>query len=363
MKIMTTTLLTATVLVAVNGALAASSILGSLPASPTLTVSTVPTNGDVNPYGVAFVPNGFPRLGLGLEAGDILVSNFNNFNNVQGTGSTIVRIANSGAQSGFFQGPVTPLGPLSLGLSTALGALQGGFVLVGNVPTTDGTCNTIRAGSLLVIDRAGHQVSKLVNGALDGPWDLVIHDEGERAQVFVSDVLNGTVFRLDLRVSRFGVEIERATQIGSGYGTACSAAAVVVGPTGLAYDALEDVLYVASTADNEIFAIPEARAINHDSGRGALIYQDNVHLHGPLGLVLAPNGDLITANGDAVNTDATQPSELVEFTKNGRFVAQLSLDPGTGGAFGLAIKGFPGGFELAAVDDNINSLDIWIVNQ
>src|SRR5271169_4937616 len=131
MKIMTTTLLTATVLVTVNGALAASSILGSLPATPTLTVSTVPTNGDVNPYGVALVPTGFPRLGDGLEAGDILVSNFNNFNNVQGTGSTIVRITNSGAQSVFFQGPVTPPGPLSLGLSTALGALQRGFVLVG----------------------------------------------------------------------------------------------------------------------------------------------------------------------------------------------------------------------------------------
>ena len=358
MKIIISTLLTATVLVTVNSAQAASSILGSLPASPTLTVSTVPPNGDVNPYGVAFVPTGFPRLGNGLGAGDILVSNFNNFNNVQGTGSTVVRITNSGAQSVFFQGPTT-----GVGLSTALGALQRGFVLVGNVPTTDGTCNTIRPGSLLVIDRAGGQVTKLVNGALDGPWDLVIHDEGERAQVFVSDVLNGTVFRLDLEVSRFGVEIERATQIASGYKTACNAAAVVVGPTGLAYDALEDILYVASTADNEIFAIPEARAINHDSGRGALIYQDNVHLHGPLGLVLAPNGHLITANGDAVNTDATHPSELVEFTKDGTFVAQLSLDAGTGGAFGLAIRGFAGGFELAAVDDNTNSLDIWIVNQ
>lgn len=363
MKIMITTLLTATVLVAVNGALAADSILGSLPASPTLTVSTVPPNLDVNPYGVAFVPTGFPRLGNGLGAGDILVSNFNNFNNVQGTGSTVVRITPSGAQSVFFQGPVTPVGPLSLGLSTALGALQRGFVLVGNVPTTDGTCNTIRPGSLLVIDRAGNQVSKLVNGALDGPWDLVIHDEGERAQVFVSDVLNGTVFRLDLEVSRFGVEIERATRIASEYKTACNAAAVVVGPTGLAYDALEDVLYVASTGDNAIFAIPGARANNHDSGRGALVYQDNVHLHGPLGLVLAPNGHLITANGDAVNTDVAHPSELVEFTKDGTFVAQLSLDPGIGGAFGLAIRGFAGGFELAAVDDNINSLDIWIVNQ
>ncbi|HMB03140.1 MAG TPA: hypothetical protein VKP69_05285, partial [Isosphaeraceae bacterium] len=47
--------------------------LTQLPFSP---VSTVPTNGDTNPYGVAFVPNGFPSGGK-LNPGDILVSNFN----------------------------------------------------------------------------------------------------------------------------------------------------------------------------------------------------------------------------------------------------------------------------------------------
>src|SRR5580693_6912515 len=38
--------------------------------------STVPANGDVNPYGVAFVPDGFPGGGA-IAAGDVLVSNFN----------------------------------------------------------------------------------------------------------------------------------------------------------------------------------------------------------------------------------------------------------------------------------------------
>jgi len=33
------------------------------PGSPALSVSTVPTNGDQNPYGVAFVPKGFPKGG------------------------------------------------------------------------------------------------------------------------------------------------------------------------------------------------------------------------------------------------------------------------------------------------------------
>jgi hypothetical protein len=96
--------------------------------SPVRTVSTVPMNGDVNPYGVAFVSRDF-QTGTGpLVHGDILVSNFNNSQNIQGTGTTIVRIPASGSPTVFFQGKA------GLGLSTALGTLQSGFVVVGNSP-------------------------------------------------------------------------------------------------------------------------------------------------------------------------------------------------------------------------------------
>jgi hypothetical protein len=69
-----------------------------------------------------------------------------------------------------------------------------------------------------------------------------------------------------------------------------------------------------------------------------VIYSDTVHLHGPLDLAFAPNGDLVVANSDGSNADPNQPSELVEFTTQGKFVAQFSLDPNNGGAFGLAIQ-------------------------
>src|SRR5579863_6842107 len=72
---------------------------GFLP-NPVQIVSTVPTNGDGNPYGVAFVPIGFPN-GV-LNAGDILVSNFNNSQNLQGTGTTIVRVTPTAQASLFF---------------------------------------------------------------------------------------------------------------------------------------------------------------------------------------------------------------------------------------------------------------------
>jgi hypothetical protein len=313
-----------------------------------VTSSTVPPNGDVNPYGVAFVPQGFPRFGT-IGPGDLLVSNFNNQANLQGTGSTIVKIVPNGKPAVFFQGGT------GFGLSTALGVLKAGFVLVGNVPTSDGTFATIQPGSLLVLNRTGNVVAQWTPAMakIDGPWDLTIFDAGNKAKVFVSNVLNGTVVRLDVVINENGVQIVAATQVASGYPFRSDPAALVVGPTGLAYDPQRDVLYVASTVDNAIFAVFGAGNTRHDGGKGVLIYSDRAHLHGPLGLALGPNGDLFTANGDAINSDPNQPSEIVEFTPQGRFVAQLSVDPSQGGAFGLAFSHVREDVvHFAAVDDN-----------
>lgn len=325
--------------------------------TPTLSASTIPANGDVNPYGVAFVPKGVAPGGP-LKAGDVLVSNFNNSTNTQGTGTTIVDISPAGQQSVFFQGPQ------GLGLTTALGVLKRGFVLVGNVPT-DASGN-VQQGSLLVLDRNGKQVTELKDSKLlDGPWDLTVQDKGGFARVFVSNVLSGTVTRLDLAIPQHGtnVRVLHMTQIASGYGHRPDPAALVVGPTGLAYDARHDLLYVASTDDNAIFSIPHAGQTHHDAGKGSLVYSDNAHLRGPLGLVQQPNGDLITTNGDAVNADPTQPSEIVEFTPTGHFVGQMPVNnTAEGGAFGIAIAESNDVIDFAAVDDINNALDVWKIN-
>jgi uncharacterized protein (TIGR03118 family) len=334
------------------------SIIPHLPPSPTLFVSTVPTTGagagDQNPYGIAFVPPHFAEGGP-LNPGDILVSNFNNSANAQGTGSTIVRVTPNGQQSVFFQGPS------GIGLTTALGVLRRGFVLVGNLPT-DANGNP-QQGSLLIIDRNGTLVENLSDSALlDGPWDLALNDEGDHAEVFVSNVLSGTVTRIDLSIPQHGNPVvESETQIASGYFIRPDPAALVVGPTGLAYDTEHDILYVASTGDNKIFAIHDAKDRESDAGMGHLVYQDNAHLHGPLGLLLAPNGDLITANGDAVNPDPNHPSEIVEFTPSGHFVGQFSLNPAIGAAFGLALQFAAPDTQVrfAVVDDATNTVHVW----
>jgi hypothetical protein len=97
--------------------------------------------------------------------------------------------------------------------------LKAGFVLVGNVPSADGTSAMVKAGSLLVLNRTGDIVAQWTPAMakIDGPWDLTIFDQGNQAKVFVSNVLNGTVVRLDVAVSEDGVQIKGATQIASGY--------------------------------------------------------------------------------------------------------------------------------------------------
>jgi hypothetical protein len=338
---------------------------------PTFSDSTVPANGDVNPYGVAFVPHGFPGGGP-LRPGDIIVSNFNNSGNLQGTGTTIVRINNGTQPTVFFQGET------GLGLTTALAVLQGGMVLVGNLPSTDGSgaCiaesgpnQNVGQGSLLVIDKNGNLVNQLTDSRLlNGPWDLAVRDDGRRAEVFVSNALSGTVTRLDLRIvgdgdgdKKDGVIVERETQIASGYLHRCDPAAFVVGPTGIALDKERDILYVSSAGDNAIFAIRDASHRTSDAGMGNVVVTDQTHLHGPLGLALARNGDLISAQGDAVNPDPKQPSEIVEFTAGGQFVSQFSVDSAPGSAFGLALRPREDGFVFATVDDTTAVLDIWVV--
>ncbi len=123
--------------------------------------------------------------------------------------------------------------------------------------------------------------------------------------IFLSNVLSGTETRFDARVVPGGLTILSGTQIASGYMHRCDPAALVVGPPGLVYDPSKDVLYVAATEDNKVFAVSHAAETTHDGDTGRVIYEDSVHLHGPLGMAAAPNGDLLVANSDAINPDRT----------------------------------------------------------
>lgn len=297
-----------------------------------VTASAVAANGDRNPYGVAFVPARFATGGT-LEAGDLLISDFADKEGKAGLGVSLVRIRPTGQQSTFFQG-------VGVGLTAGLKVLRAGFVLVASLPTLDGTTATVQQGSLLVIDKNGSQVTSITDpDLLDGPWELAVLDRGESALVFVSNVLSGTVTRLVLSVTRTAtgqtVTASNLTRIASGYMHRLDPALPAIGPSGLAYEPQQDALFVASPGDNTIFRVANAGTTTADNGRGTVLFNDPVHLHGPAGLVFGPNGHLLATNGRGVLAEPNNASDVVELTDRGKFISHQAVDSRSGGGSGL----------------------------
>ena len=141
--------------------------------------STVPGNGDVNPYGVAVIP----RSTGDLFRGNVLVSNFNNKANVQGTGTTIVEVTPSGHRFVFARiNRHLRSCPGGVGLTTALTALRSGWVIVGSLPTRKGAVSG--PGCLIVLDRFGHVRETFTGNGINGPWDMTTADGGRTADLF-----------------------------------------------------------------------------------------------------------------------------------------------------------------------------------
>ena len=344
-----------------------SSFIGPFTHNDTIT-TTVPANGDVNPYGVAVVPTSTGSL----VKGDVLVSNFNNSANAQGTGTTIVQVSPGGGQPTVFAqidasklpGPC----PGGVGLTTALGILPGGWVVVGSLPTKDGTSATARAGCLLVISNKGQVAETIAGHGINGPWDMATVSAGPLAALFVSNVLNGTVAANGATVNRGTVErltlllrgskpplLVAHTIVGSGFGERTDPAALVVGPTGLGLDS-HGTLFVADSVGNRITAIPAALVRSNSAGTGNMVTKRG-KLNTPLGLAIAPNGDVLTVNaGDGL---------IVETTPGGKQVASFLLDnsvtppspPGAGALFGLAVT--PNANGVYYVDDAANTLNLF----
>jgi hypothetical protein len=325
--------------------------------------STVPAEGDVNPYGVAVVPASAGRL----TAGDILVSNFNDKANVQGTGTTIVQVSPAGKATLYADLAKLPAGmacPGGVGLTTALGILPGGWVVVGSLPTAAGGTlpGVDPAGCLIVLNDQGTVAETITNKNIVGPWDMAVSSTATSAQVFVSNALGGntsthdgtpvtgdcTVVRLDFSLSAGSPpSLTSATTVGSGYPWKANKAALVLAPTGLALGH-NGTLYVADTQTNTISAIPQALTRTAAEPATTGLLSAGGALDAPLGMTMAPNGDLIVVNGNNGNA--------VEITPAGRQLATRTLvKNGAGDLFGI-ITTSDG---VIAVNDGTNALDLF----
>ncbi len=321
--------------------------------------STIPENLDVNPYAVLVASTTAGKI----TKGDVLVDNFNSKTNFQGTGTTIVELDPQGHLSTFASIPANQPGcPGGIGLSTAMTQLSTGYVIVGSAPTSDGTTATQGAGCLLVLTPQGQVASTIQGGDLDGPWDLAAVDSGSSATLYLTNTLHGigaagqpvqragTVVRMQLKVPTSGAPtVTGETVIGSGFPEQADPNTLVDGPTGLALGA-DGTLYVSDRLGNRIAAIPDAATRTTSDGTGTTLTSGG-RLDGPLSMTLAPNGDLLVANG--LN------GQLVEVTTAGKQIANAWLDqdpaqtpPGSGDLFGIALTADHTGIYFAMDDNN-----------
>ncbi len=307
-----------------------------------------PARGDVNPYGVAVVPRSAGRL----VRGNVLVSNFNNAANQQGTGSSIVEISPSGHQQVFAVVPRIK-GMPAVGLTTALAVLGNGDVIVGSLPAPGGMGSHARSGGLVVLNPAGHVTGAITGALMQGPWDMTAVSSGNSATLFVTNVLNGTVaahghvvhkgtvVRVDVSTAGGRLRVKSSVVIAEGFAEHTDPNALVVGPTGVGLGR-GDVLYVADSDGNRIAAVPDAMTRTTPVTGGGTTVAHGGPLNDPLGLTVAPNGDIISANG--------ADGRLVETTPTGAHPAVRNVIPNGGGdLFGVAVA--PNHKSLYLVDD------------
>jgi hypothetical protein len=321
--------------------------------------STVPANGDGNPYGIVMVPSTIGKL----HAGELLVSNYNDKANNQGTGTTVDQISATGKNSLFARIDLHRLPgscPGGVGLTTALSVLPGGYVVVGSLPTTNGKSATAKDGCLIVLDSAGRPIGTIAGSQIAGPWDMTAVTHGAETTLFVTNALNGgaakgvktiknsTVLRIRLRSG-----VGRPPKVLSEHVIANDIpwrddpSALVIGPTGVAL-ASTGTLYLADTLDNQITTIPDAMTRTTAAKGGGTTLSKGGHLKQPVGLTLAPNGDILTTNAGDGN--------IVETTPAGKQLLTATADTktGAGSLFGLVVA--PSGSGIYYVDDGDNTL-------
>jgi hypothetical protein len=332
--------------------------------------STVPENGDQNPYAIVVAPVSVGKI----QKDDVLIDNFNNLSNLQGLGTTIVDYNPTTKKTTLFASVPRNLAqcPGGVGLTTAMTMLKSGWVIVGSTPSNDGTTATKGDGCLLVFDANGRLATAWTGPDINDPWgNMATVDNGNTATLFISmsgfgvpgpkqldpatgytvTVPKATVLRLQLSIPEGRPPvITGRTIVADGFGQRAMKDVFLIGPTGLAL--LPDgTLYVSDAVENRIVAIPDAVTRTGSAGTGREVTKGGL-LRRPLAMALAPNGHLLVCNaqnGQVVEFDPASGRQLYAQWVDSN---QAQSPPGNGDLFGIALTPDGKGFYYVADDMN-----------
>jgi len=327
--------------------------------------SSVPDNGDQNPYAIFVAPASVGKI----KQGDVLVDNFNNASNLQGTGTTIIDYHPDTQDMSLFANIPHDLKgcPGGVGLTTAMAVLKSGWVIVGSTPSADGTTATKGPGCLIVLDANGKVSGTIAGANINDPWgNMAVIDRSDTATLFVSNtgfgvgapegaavVNKATVLRIDLSIpSGHAPVVKNQTVIASGLSEQAAKDVFVIGPTGLALSADNKILYVSDAINNRVVAIDNAAA-RTDAGGLREVTKDGF-LRRPLAMVMAPNGNLLVTNGKNGQVVEIDPIAGKQLSAQWIDADKAQTPPGSGDLFGIAMTTSGDGFYY--VEDDTNNL-------
>lgn len=325
------------------------SILKTLTREQTIGSAVSPVTGDQNPYGldIAKVTSGK------IAAGDLVVCDFNNPANVQGTGRSIVALH-----------PVVGAKPLNI---TGNHENTGCDALALN-PAGPIWAAAFSANDNPIFLPSGAFVTALSNGPWHNPFGEAFVPPVNSISVpafYVSNAGDGSLVRVGIFPSP---PMFRFTVIATGFPVNHGVPGSILGPSGLNYTSVNDRLYVVDGTNNTLYAINNiSRITSHgiivnghtfsgpQAGAAHVIFS-GAPLNGPISSAILPGGNIAVGN----TLDPTGKNLMVEISPTGSLLDVKNVDTGAAGAiFGMVASGIsPGTTKLYFNDDNDNTVKV-----
>jgi hypothetical protein len=328
------------------------SILATLSTETTIGSTVDPVTGDQNPYGLDIAPTDSGSI----HRGDLVVCDFNDSANVQGTGNAIIALA---PQPGSSPRPVVTNAAL-------LGCTE-------NVQTGDGTIweTAFVAPDIAVLSPAGMLLNTLTGTPFTAPFGITLvrhgngigNGNGGDPVFYESDATTGAIVRI--RAGSSGVHTD---VIATGFAVNNGVPGTELGPSGLQYEASHDRLYIVDGTNNTLV---EFRHVSTIPAGGITVAANGTSFSGPFAhrarLVFsgsplnAPISSALLSNGFVAIGNTGNPNGenlIVEITPHGKVADVKNVDTGAAGAiFGMtATAGNEGPFKLYFNDDNTNTV-------
>lgn len=311
-----------------------------------------PLNGDQNPYGLDVAKADASKI----ERGDLVVCNFNNAANVQGTGTTIIALH-----------PQLGSTPQRIAQSsTLLGCTE-----LALAPDDTIWASAFAANDNPILGSDGSLLTTLPGGPWHGPFGQTFsphHGPFGVAAFYESNAADGSIVRININPGpKFTFDV-----IASGFAVNHGVPGSILGPSGLQYDKAHDRLYIVDGADNTLVAFRHVSTIPAGgivvsgttfSGpfrhRARLVFS-GPPLNGPISTALMPDGHLVVGN----TLDPAGKNLMVEITPRGHVLAIKNVDTGAAGAlFGMVATGQPDEFDGTRLwfdDDNDNTVKVLV---